>query len=365
MMTGLFVCALSVGSTLAQAAPVAPARSRFFDGHETVKVAEGIYAFVAPEARSGVVQGNAVIVIGEDGVLAVDSGQVPSLTRRMIAEIRTLTDKPVRVLANTHWHGDHLLGNAEYRKAFSGVVVLAHAETRRFAGKNYVDFAAKMEKTLPEVVQEHRAALQKGKTKEGRTLSDEDREYLQVEIADIESILPELHDSEYVPADVTFEQEVTVHLGKREVQVMHLGRGNTEGDVVVYVPDAKVLVTGDLVVNPTPYSFGSFLGEWIETLRKVIAMGATTIVPGHGPVMKDTAYIETVIGLLQEVRSQVQAAVKEGLSLEDTRKRVNLEDYRKRLAGEDLWRKRAFADFFVTPAVERAYKEAKGEPLTK
>jgi hypothetical protein len=72
-----------------------------------------------------------------------------------------------------------------------------------------------------------------------------------------------------------------------------------------------------------------------------------------------------VIGLLQEVRSQVQAAVKEGLSLEDTRKRVNLEDYRKRLAGENHWRKRAFADFFVTPAVERANKEAKGEPLTK
>ncbi|MDQ6829878.1 MAG: MBL fold metallo-hydrolase [Gemmatimonadota bacterium] len=86
--------------------------------YQTVKVADGIYAFITPEERSGFQAGNSVAVIGDDGVLIVDSGNLP-VTRRQIAELRKLTDKPVRYLVNTHWHPDHNLGNAEYRAAFS------------------------------------------------------------------------------------------------------------------------------------------------------------------------------------------------------------------------------------------------------
>jgi glyoxylase-like metal-dependent hydrolase (beta-lactamase superfamily II) len=128
-------------------------------------------------------------------------------------------------------------------------------------------------------------------------------------------------------------------------------------------PDAKVVAAGDHVVNPTPYSFGSYHGEWIETLKKLKALGAAAMVPGHGPVMRDTAYVDTLIELLGATRSRVAAAAKDGLSLEDTRKNVDLGDFKQRLAGDDLWRRRAFDDFFLTPGIERAYKEAKGEPM--
>src|ERR1041385_6300288 len=86
--------------------------------YDTVKVADGIWAFVAPETKSGLVSGNSIAIIGDDGVLVVDSGQIPSLTRRMIAEIRQKTDKPVRSLVNTHWHWDHNFGNFVYREEF-------------------------------------------------------------------------------------------------------------------------------------------------------------------------------------------------------------------------------------------------------
>ena len=108
------------------------------------------------------------------------------------------------------------------------------------------------------------------------------------------------------------------------MQILHLGRGNTGGDTVVYVPDAQVVAAGDMVVYPAPYAFGSRLGEWVETLRKLQALGATRLVPGHGPVLRDGAYVSAVIDLLEETRRQVQAAVKDGLSLDDTRKRVDL-----------------------------------------
>jgi hypothetical protein len=92
-------------------------------------------------------------------------------------------------------------------------------------------------------------------------------------------------------------------------------------------------------------------------------MGATAIVPGHGPVLRDHAYVDTVAALIRETRRQVGALVKEGLSLEDTRKRVTLDEYRRTLAADDYWRQRAFDEFFLRPAVEQAYKEAKGEPM--
>jgi cyclase len=331
--------------------------------YETVTVGKGILVFIAPEGRTGTVQGNSVAVVGDDGVLVVDTGQFPQLARRMIADIRKVTDKPVRVVVNTHWHGDHLLGNAEYRRAFPGVAIVNHAETRRLCGKYLGDFAEKAPKELPQYATEMREQLAKGLRKSGAPLSADDKEYLQRQADEIDAFMKQLPDAAYTPADVTFERDLRVHLGQREVQILHLGRANTSGDTVVYVPDAKVVMAGDLVVYPTPYSFGSWLQEWTQTLEKLKALGATALVPGHGPVLRDHEYIDTLIALIEETRRQVQAAVKEGASLDDTRKKVDLGSYRRKLAGDDYWRQRAFDEFYLQPAVGRAYKEARGETM--
>ena len=95
-----------------------------------MRVADGVYAFITPEERSSFQAGNSVAVIGDDGVLVFDTGNIPSMTRRQIAEIRRLTDKPVRFVVNSHWHPDHTLGNAEYRAAFPGVTVIGTSATR-------------------------------------------------------------------------------------------------------------------------------------------------------------------------------------------------------------------------------------------
>jgi len=142
---------------------------------------------------------------------------------------------------------------------------------------------------------------------------------------------------------------------------MHLGRGNTAGDVVVQVPDARVVATGDLVVAPTPYGIGSYPGDWIATLPKLEALGATTFVPGHGPVQRDTVYVEQLVGLIEAVRSQAAAAVRDGLSLEDGKKRADLSVWKKRFAGDDFYRGVSFDQFFADPFLDRAYQEAKGK----
>ena len=158
---------------------------------------------------------------------------------------------------------------------------------------------------------------------------------------------------------------LTLRRGDREIRVLWLGRGNTAGDLVVYLPKEGVVATGDLLVHPIPFSFGSFLGDWMQTLSRVEALGAKVIMPGHGELQRDTAYLTSVRELLGEMRTQMEAAVKKGLTLEKARESLELASYRQKFAGSDPIRNQQFSDFFVTPASERAYLEARGELGTK
>jgi glyoxylase-like metal-dependent hydrolase (beta-lactamase superfamily II) len=279
--------------------------------YETVKLGVGIYAFIAPESNGAMVTGNSLVVIGDDGVLVVDSGHFPSLTARQIAQIQQWTDKPVRFLVNTHWHPDHNAGNGLYKKAYPGIQIVSTPATR-----------SGMETVLPKkevsegVIQQFEGTVQTGTLPNGKPLEGDDRKYYEKVAAELTAFRPELKAADHALPTTTFKDAMTVYLGKREVQILFLGRGNTGGDALVYVPDSRLLATGDLLVYPVPYPFGSFIGEWIEVLKKIEAMDAAIIVPGHGPVMRDKNYLDLNIKLLQATKEQTDTAVKQGLSLE-------------------------------------------------
>jgi glyoxylase-like metal-dependent hydrolase (beta-lactamase superfamily II) len=325
-----------------------------------VQIAPNVYAFVPPDGRTGLVTGNSIAIIGDDGVLVFDTGHFPSLARKQIAELRRITDKPVRYVVNSHWHGDHTGGNAAYREAFPGVVVLAHDETRRLAQKNGPKFL-EAERHIDEMLAKFKEALRTGKTSKGRVLTDTDRRYFMDTIEAAEATKPDLLEGKFDPATATFADHVVVRLGSREVRVMHLGRGNTAGDVVVFVPDAKTLLTGDLVVAPIPYAFGVYFDEWIATLGKLRALEATTIVPGHGPVMHDYAYVDTLTALFGSVRTQVAELVKSGVADDQIAAKVDIAKWRRELAGDDGTKQFWFDKAFLEPGVARAIQEAKGK----
>jgi cyclase len=329
---------------------------------DTVKVADGVLAFIAAEPKSGLVNGNCVAVIGDDGVLVVDTGQFAPLTRRMIAEIRKHTDKPVRYVVNTHWHWDHNLANNAYADAFPGVAIVSTPFTRQMLLDSTPKFLEFFKTSGAKFIEQSKASLASGKKRDGTPMSDQDKQSLADFIADAENGVPELQKAVFVPPNQTFDQSLTVYLGKREVRILFLGKGNTAGDAVVYVPDAKVLVTGDLVVHPTPYATHAHFRDWIESMKKLMAFEVTAIVPGHGPVQRDKSYMQTVTSLLESLVAQVGKAVQDGLTLEETRKRVDLESFRKQFAGEDWRRSRAFDEYFLVPAVTDAWKQARGEP---
>jgi cyclase len=346
-------------ATLAAAPAAKRAPERVLTEYQTVKLAEGVYAFVAPESKTPFVSGNSLAVIGSDGVLVVDSTNLPSLARRMIGDIRKLTDKPVRVLVNTHWHPDHLMGNAAYQEAFPGISIVSTTAMREIADSQVPAYFEQTLGTAGKATTDTlRKMLESGKKPNGTDIGAEDREFYELELSDYELWAAEAKGARYIAPTVTFDREMTVRLGQRDVRLMFLGRGNTAGDAVVYVPDAKVIATGDLLVGPTPYATASFLREWVVVLDQMMKLDVATVVPGHGPVEHDWQHAMTVRTLLQTVVDQVDRAVAKGLSLEDTTKQVDVSAIRSAMVAGDPFRGRAFDNFFLTSAIDRAYRDA-------
>jgi cyclase len=351
-----------VGVALAGASASAQVRAKYgsvLQTYETTKIADGVYAFLPPDSKTPFVSGNSLIAIGHDRALVVDTGHVPAVTRRMIAEIKRLTDVPVTYVVNTHWHFDHTVGNGEYEAAFPGVAIISTASTRMHIEAQVPGYAAQMTNQVTAGLAAIRQLLKDGTKKDGSPLSVDDREFFEAEVRDFESAAPAVREMTYAAPTLTVDRDLTVDLGQRAVRVLFLGRGNTAGDAVVYVPDAKVVATGDLVVAPVPYATAPFMFDWPETMRKLMALEADAILPGHGPLMHDWAFARRVVDLIEAVNGQVKKAVADDLSLDETRRRVDVASYRKEFAGDDPFQRRIFDTFFQPGAVQRAYDEAK------
>jgi glyoxylase-like metal-dependent hydrolase (beta-lactamase superfamily II) len=336
-------------------------------GYETEAVAEDALAFVSTEFRSVVVTGNSVAIAGDESVLVVDSGHFPSLTRRQIGEVQHVLKKPVKYLVNTHWHPDHWIGNGTYASEYPDMLLLSHPFTSAMMRQKYPDYPRQMNEQLGIAIGDLKGALRSGKRRDGSVMSEEDKRYRrEVSLPDLEEFTGEVGQMIIRFPNATFENRLNLDLGGRTVELMHLGRGNTAGDVVIHVPGSRLLMTGDLVVAPTPFSFGSYLREWVQTLARLRDTGAETIIPGHGPVMHDWSYVDTLSEMLQSVSQQVREEMAKasegggpGPSVADVQSKVDLNAYQKRLAGDSYILNFSFEKAFIQPAVERAFLEEK------
>jgi hypothetical protein len=150
----------------------------------------------------------------------------------------------------------------------------------------------------------------------------------------------EIREVKFQSATLTFEHDFIIDIGNREVQVKFLGRGNTPGDAVVYLPKEKIVVAGDLVVYPIPYVYDGYLVEWIQTLENLAHLDADTIVPGHGPVMHDKVYIYLLRDLMKSAVDQMNEKLRQtspamNQTLDDVKGGVDLTPFRQRFAGDD------------------------------
>jgi glyoxylase-like metal-dependent hydrolase (beta-lactamase superfamily II) len=330
--------------------------------YDVIQLAPDVHALVWRETLVDPIEANVLIVINRDDVLLVDSSFLPSTAKRIVAEVKKLTQKPVRFVVNTHWHNDHVQGNGVYRDAWPGMQFISHARTREDALEYAFGDLENGRRQMHTGIETLQRWLKEGKDDAGKPIDAERRKRIEIAIPMRQQMIDELAGLPTVAPTITFEDRLVLHLGERRIEVLYLGLGNTRGDAVVFLPQERIVATGDLVVHPEPFGFGSYYKPWIDTLARLAALDADIFVPGHGPVMRDRSYIETLRALLRDLTQQVDAAVAKGLSLEDTKKAVTLETWKPKLAGSDDRIKRAFDQFFVAPAVERAWKQATNAP---
>ena len=304
------------------------------------KVGDGVYAILHDHATldwpSETMQwphSNVGVIIGDSAVLVVDSDYLPSRARADIALIRTVTNKPVKYLVNTHWHGDHTHGNGVYRKTFPNLTIVGARENAQFISLNqarYPKSAVATGSSQRQTLAVLEPIYASGKDTSGRILSASEKQRLGAILTNLRFELTDLANVEVAPPTLLFDDELELDLGKRHVVLHDWGRANSPADVTAYVPDAQVLFTGDIMVYPVPFTGASYPTLWIDVLKRIEQLPVKAMVPGHGLVQHDHSYTRLLRELMVTATSRMDSMYRTGTTRDSAQKYLNVEDLRSK-----------------------------------
>ncbi len=277
-----------------------------------VEIGDGLWAFTAEgDPNSGV-------IIGDESVMVIEAQATPRLAEKVIAEIRKVTDKPISHLVLTHYHAVRVLGASAYG--------------------------------APEIIMSDAA---RGMVVE-RGQEDWDSEFQR---------FPRLFEGyESIPGltwpTTTFSDSMTVYLGNRRVDIMHLGRAHTAGDAVVWVPDAEVMFTGDIVeYHSACYCGDGHFADWGETLENIASFDPVSIAPGRGDALigraKVAAALESTLDFVESTYRPAARVAARGGSLKEAWDAVREEC-------DPKFKDYAIYEHCLPFNVARAYDEARG-----
>lgn len=325
------------------------------------KVDTGVYVIRHADGADTNPQGNTTVIVGERDVLVIDSSYLADSAAEDIAQIHQWTDKPVRYLLNTHWHPDHVRGNAMYADAFPNLAIIAHPQTVRLMAT----YEAGNIDRYPKRLEALRTSLAQGRDASGKRLDAKAKEELRATIAIRSAVFAQIQKSPMLLPNVTFDQELNIDLGNRMVELRHSGTGDTLGDVWAYLPKERILVTGDVLTAPVPYFFAGYPDALAKTLRHLLELDVAAVIPGHGDVMRDKTYMRAVADLMETVIVEVNAAIARigslSSQLEDVRKQlgthVDIAKYRRQFAGDDPGSQEYF-DESIEGLIKEAFYQA-------
>lgn len=263
----------------------------------------GVYAYLQPDGSWGL--NNAGVLTSRDGVILIDTCFTAARTKRLLAAVATLSSRAIRTVFNTHHHGDHTWGNFLLPNA----TIIGHRNCR------------------DEMMRRGLGPMEA---------------FPNVEWGDIE----------LVPPSVLFDDRLDVFAGDLAVEAHCIGPAHSTSDVVVYIPERRVLFAGDLVFNGgTPFVVGGSVAGSLAAYDRLRQFDCAVVVPGHGPLCDPSAYDE-MAAYLRFVESVARDAYAAGLTPLDAAMQTDLGRFSE-------WHD---SERFVAN-LHRAYAELRGEPL--
>jgi cyclase len=288
--------------------------------HRFEKVVDGIYYATASGTMT--VGSNSPVIVNDDEAMVIDSEITPAAARALVADLKAVTNKPVGYIVDSHYHYDHAFGNQVFAPA---IPVIGHDNTRR---RLVGEFGNVLEQyTYLNSVQPVPARLESLKQRIAEEKDPQQKAALERQAANSRTYLEQVKEIKVTPPNLTIDRKMTLFRGSREIQILYLGRGHTDTDVVVLLPKERIVCTGDLMESQISYMGDSFPDEWIATLDRLKALDFDTVMPGHGVVFKGKSKIDAFQKYLRDVINQVNASRKQGLSPEEAAKRVDVTAY--------------------------------------
>ena len=275
------------------------------------KLSDNAYAYTAEgDPNSG-------IIIGDDAVMVIDTQATPVMAADVIRRIREVTSKPIKYVVLSHYHAVRVLGASAYQAQ----QIIASQDT-------------------------YELIVERGEQDKASEIGR----------------FPRLFDAvESVPAGMTwptltFSGKMTLWLGKLEVQLLQLGRGHTKGDTVAWLPQQKILFSGDLVeFDATPYAGDAYFQDWPQTLDAIAALKPEKLVPGRGAALQTPAQVQAGLAGTRAFVSELYASVKAGAAAGKDLKSVYRETLARLRPSYGQW---VIFDHCMPFDVTRAYDEA-------
>ncbi len=235
-----------------------------------IEVAAGAYAFIQEGGAT-----NGGFIVGDEGVIVIEGLMTTALAKKVKEEVKRVTSLPIRCLILTHFHGDHSFGSQHYLP----VPIVGHAECR------------------DELIEKWDASVERFAT---------NRPELAAEFRGVRM----------TPPDLVFEEKMTLYLGNRRIELIYLGKAHTRGDILVHLPQDRVLYTGDVAVNQrVPASMDAYMSSWISVLERMQTLDVETVVPGHG-LIGNMTMVTDLRRFFSELRTEARQRFDAGMSVE-------------------------------------------------
>jgi glyoxylase-like metal-dependent hydrolase (beta-lactamase superfamily II) len=282
--------------------------------HRFEKVAEGIYYATASGTMT--VGANSPIIVTDTEAMVIDSEITPAAARALVADLKAITDKPVKYVIDSHYHYDHAFGNQVFGP---DVQVIGHENTRkRLLGNTMAEYTyLSSVEPVPARVEALRKRIAEEKDPQQKAL-------LERQVSNSLAYLEQVKEIRVTPPTVTLDRKMTLFRGGREIQLLYFGRGHTDTDVVVFLPKEKIVCTGDLMESVISYMGDAYVNEWPATLDRLMTLDFDTVMPGHGVVFKGKGHIEAFQRYLRDALKQATELKKAGVAAEAAAPRIDM-----------------------------------------